>query len=774
MKENYIKLSHNLIFGLIVLSAIISPLFFLPTTSEFFDFNKFTAFLAITVAGLLIWASRMIIEKKFVLTRTPLDLPILAFVAVSFVASLTSVDQFISAFGNPARIWPSFFPLATLVAFYFLTVSNLKTKKQVTVIVWALALSTTFAAVLATVSYFGAYLPFEFARFRAFNTLGSAARLAVLEVFILPATASIAIFSKDKFERLAATVITLILAFSFILINLIPAYIALFAAAALIGITSLRFKLTKTQKSQAAALAVFITLFLVIRFVPQVARGTLNQWISQKEPGQTESQQIDTPKEKFLPTRSAWDISAKAIGKRPLFGTGPGTFAFAFTQLKPRELNSTDNWAQRYDRGSSDFAETITTTGIFGTLAFLLLIVSIFRFAWTLVTKSEQPTGYLATAAALVAYLVSTLVTVSSFATASVFFLGLALLATLAKAANDAHVFEITVEISTLKNRLSWFQLGPPNSSPVKIEPADKGPKSQVLPAVASVLVLLAAAFALNYQIRAYRGEYFFRQYLLSQRSTDGNRIIGFLEKAIRANPKVDTYHRTLSQNALAAAVFLSRQKDLTDQQKETFSKLIQASIDQGKIASGYTILPLRLPGISAFNVANWEQIATVYRSVIGLVGDSSVHAQNTLAYAVSLDPENPILHDQLGSLYEQLNNSDLAQRKFEDAIIVKADFGPAHYHLAKILIDKKGEVTRIVNELLLAKRTLPKDDLALPDIEKNLENYNKELNDLQQKAAEKAKETQNQASPSPESSPKPSPTPSATPQATPSPSPSL
>ena len=185
-KENFLKLSENLVFLLVAAAAVISPLFFLPTTSEFFEFNKFTALLVITVLGLLIWAARMVLEKRAVFTRTPLDVPLIVFVTIFFVASASSIDNFISIIGHPQSLWPSFFPLLTLVLFYFMAVSNLKSKKHIKTILWVLIASTTAASVVALSSYFAAYLPFEFAKIRSFNTVGVINRLALLQTLVIP------------------------------------------------------------------------------------------------------------------------------------------------------------------------------------------------------------------------------------------------------------------------------------------------------------------------------------------------------------------------------------------------------------------------------------------------------------------------------------------------------------------------------------------------------------------------------------------------------------
>lgn len=778
MKENFLKLSHSLIFIALILTGLAIPLFFLPTTSEFFEYNKFGAVLVLTLAGFLIWALKMVLEKRAVFTRTPIDIPIIVLLVVFLISAFSSVDQFVSFFGAHGKIWTSFFTLATLAGLYFLITTNLKSKKQVNTILLVLVGATTIASLVAISSYFGGYLPFDFAKIRSFNTLGIINRLALLQTIIIPIAASWAIYEKDKTNRIISTVMALIIAFSFVLINVTNLYFPLGIGLLFLGLGALRVRLTKTQQGHAALLAIFAVLFLVIRFVPQVSRGTLYSWIAAKDQGATEQQQIDTPKEKSLPLRASWDIAAQSIGKRPLFGTGPGSYAFVYTQLKPRYINGTDDWAARFDKSTTEFTEIVATLGIFGILAYLLFLIAIIRFTWALTFKSQNTIVYLPLCAATAAFLVSNFTSPSSFATSAAFFVILALLSSLAKISGEEYVYDITVEIAALKNRFAWFPVGGPAEPLLRTEQGTKGQKSQILPILFTLLVIIIGAFSLTYQVNAYRADYYYRQSLLASRSNDGNKTVTFLQKAIAANPRIDTYHRTLSQTALNAAINLSRQPNLNDQQKQLLGQLAQVSIDQGKAASGYQILPLKLPGISAANVANWEALSGVYQALIGSVQGADVHATNTLAQAIALDPQNPILHSRLGSLYQRLGNSDLAQRKFEDAIVVKNDYGPAHYSLALILIDKKGDVGRIVQELSAAKQLLPGDDPARKDIDAKLDEYNKKLRELvdQQQKQQQSQKDQPGASPSPDAKATPSPSPSPNPseKTTPTPSPSL
>lgn len=766
MNTDFAKISQKIIFGLVAVAALGVPLFFLPLTSEFFETNKFILVLALTAAGSILWAARTWTEKKVAFTQTPLTLPLIILTAATAIAAAASIDQFTSLVGAHGRPWPSLLALTTLTVFYFLASSTLTTRKQVETILWLTIAATTVASVVAIFSYFEAFFPPQFAQIRSFNPLGVVNRLALLQAMIIPAAAALAIFTRDRLVKIAAGLVTIIMVISFVLINLPQAYLGLATGAAVLAMVTTRVKLDKVAKTTGLVLAGIFGLILIIRFTPPLAQALI-----------FDQEKLDTPKEITLSQNAGWEIASQVLGKRPILGAGPANYAPIFTQLKPQTLNTGNLWSVRFEKSSSEITEIVATTGIVGVLAFLLLVAVILRFLYLIIVKGRQPQLALPAACGVVAFLASTLVATASFATTFTFFLLLALLAAAAKAADQGQVFDVSLTIETAKQKLAWFPLGG-NLGMVRTSSPEARAKSQVLPSIFVIIVLLGAFLAIRYQVAAYRAEYFYRQALLASQRNDGNATVSFLQKALRENPRIDTYHRLLSQTALAAAVNLSRQQELTDNQKQLLAQLTQVAIDQGKVASGYQILPLRLPGIAAANVANWESLAAVYQALIGVAGGADVHAVNTLSQAVALDPQNPILHDRLGLLYQKLTNLDLAQRKFEDATIVKGDFGPGHYHLARVLIEKKGEAARIVTELNLAKQFLPENDPARPDIEKLLPEYTQKLQEQQKAATASPSPTPVSPTPTPTPPPpaggSPRPSPSPTPPPSPTPSPSL
>lgn len=762
MKEAYIKLSQNLIFFLVAAAAFVTPLFFLPLTSEFYEFNKLTLILAITALVAFIWALRLYLEAKFTLTRTPFDLALVILILVFLASTATSIEPFISLVGAHGRAWPSLFALLTLAILYFAVVSNFKSKKQVEIVVALLVLATTLASIISLVAYFGVSLPFEFAKLRSFNTLGIINRLALLQTLVLPFTVWWALVSRQNLAKTLAAAAAIILIASQILINFTPAHLATIGSLAILALGTVSSVYGPKARPALILLVAATLLILVMRYVPQVTGFTLNAWIRD----QGTQDKLAVPKELTLPQRWGFSTSAAAISKRPLLGTGPSTFASAFTQLKPRQMNSGDLWPNRFDKSSSEIAEMITTTGAVGLVAYLIFIWVLLKFVLLAALKYQgaaqkgaEPEPFLPFAAAIVAYLIAGFFVTSSFILAFAFFLLLALAAVLVKATGRSAVYDITVELAASR----VFALFPTAREPAKNKAAAaRAGKSQILPALFLISVTIAIALAANYQIRAYLAETNYRQALLAAQGGDGNRTISFLQKALSANPGIDTYHRLLSQTALNAALNLSGRGDLTDTQRQLLSQLAQVAIDQGKAASGYQILPLKVAGTTPTRVENWETISAVYQALIGPVTGAQIHAVNTLIQAVALDAENPILHDRLGQLYQRTGDLDSAQRKYEDSIIVKNDFGPGHYHLAKLLIEKEGDVNRIVNALTAARQFLPANDPALPDIESNLKVYQ----DKQKEAAQSPqKEKVVPPTPPPAGGPSPSPSPSPSPR---------
>jgi O-antigen ligase len=102
------------------------PLTFTSDTSELFEFNKLWLTFGIAIVIGLAWITKMVIRKEFKIQRTPLDIPILLFLASGIISSFLSLDMHVSLWGYYSRFNGGLLSILTYVFLYYAFVSNLK------------------------------------------------------------------------------------------------------------------------------------------------------------------------------------------------------------------------------------------------------------------------------------------------------------------------------------------------------------------------------------------------------------------------------------------------------------------------------------------------------------------------------------------------------------------------------------------------------------------------------------------------------------------------
>src|SRR5690606_3595909 len=97
-------------------------------------------------------------------------------------------------------------------------------------------------------------------------------------------------------------------------------------------------------------------------------------------------------------------------------------------------------------------------------------------------------------------------------------------------------------------------------------------------------------------------------------------------------------------------------------EQQQTIYQLIQASITNGRAATE----------ISPLNTANWQNLAGIYRSLIGFGQNADQFALLASQQALVLDPNNPVQYINYGGIFYQLEQWDNAIRQFQIAANLK------------------------------------------------------------------------------------------------------
>lgn len=650
-----------------VVLAVVLPLLFVPSTTEYFETAKVAFIYIFTSIIFIVWGVKMVYEKRVSFVRSPMDVAMVGIVVAFSLVTVFSPSKYLAFFGSYLRFTPGLgFALALVVLYYTLS-SNLKNRQVQSYAVIGFVLSVAAAAVLALLAFFGTFtvlpLPVSltFMQSSAFNTVGSLAGLSVLSglAFVL----ALSLLATDrKTHESYETYMTYGLNIAlFPLLAIILAYGTMAGWVTLIvGLVFLAVfegDILKKNKPILAPLAVWAVLLMVVMLTPQA----------------TKALKLNKPMEVALPLYESWQIASQTITTQPIFGAGFGQFAHMFTTLKPLSFNNLPIWNLRFDRPFNEILLVLAEAGILGVVAYLLLFAKIINLSFGLKNKESLGAGLSASLLALVASLFVTVGASTIYVTLILF---CALLVAMEENEGSKLAERVVVMISTIKDRLLG-KVGMPQISSTDDHRSLAG-VNQILPYIMLGVAVLAGLSATAATALAYTAEVYNRRALTAVAQNDGRAAFDSESRAISYNPYVDVYQRNLSQIAMGVAVNLSSRPGVSDSDKQTIQNLIQESIRRARVASEI---------INPLGVSNWETRAQVYQGLIGVAANADTWTLDSYAQAINLDPTNPNLRILLGGVYYGIGKFDLAASSFATAINLKPDIANAHYNLAQAFI---------------------------------------------------------------------------------------
>ncbi len=438
-----------------------------------------------------------------------------------------------------------------------------------------------------------------------------------------------------------------------------------------------------------------------------------------------------------------------------LFGSGFGNYGVVFSRFKQASFNLYPNlWSLTFFRSSSFVLELLATTGILGLLAYLFLAYKIIK---------ERPLFI-----PLILALAASFVLPFSFTIQALLILLLGLYASVQALDNENRYFDVELQLVALKKGI------------ISLLPADEEKRvktdglSKLLPLGIFVIIAL-----LVIGLGVISGEYFvsntqFQQSLVSASQNNGSQTYTLEKNAIQLFPYNDAYYRIFSQTNLSLANSLASSvpqgSTPSANVTQTVYTLIQQSINSARQAT--TIAPQ--------TAVDWQNLSSVYRSLIGFGQNADSFAILAAQQAVNLDPNNPQEYINLGGIYYQLNQWDKAQQMFQQAINLKPDYANAYYNLGHTLI-QMGDLKGALAQFQTVKTLVASDPTNTAQINSEIKNLQAEIN---QKANPTPVPSATPTSalpaglkepvkiPGPSISPSPIPTPSSSPKATATPKP--
>jgi tetratricopeptide (TPR) repeat protein len=630
---------NKIISGGVMILAFLTPLLFLPFTSDIYEFNKNALLIFGTFLLLALWGLRIALEKKIAFKRTALDLPVLVFAATFVLSTIFSATNKWETFWTPLGTGN----IISLTILYFIITNNIK-KNSVNLLLKSLTVAASLLSLLTIFQFISAKVMPK----ASFFLLG-----------VNPAGASL-------------TALT-----TFLLIT--------------VAICGLRlWPEIKNRK--------FFSFFTIPGIIILIGLG-ISAW-----------QIFVVNKPLIIPQSIAWAIATEAFKNWRLFliGVGPTSFFDAFSQLRPVSYNLTNFWGIRFTLSSNYYFQLLSTIGIIGLLSFLWLIFK------TVKSQTKEMNLGLAVPIFLIFFVL--LFVFPNFLLLFTLFILLALLFTNEKDSN---------EYAENSKVAPWILFG------------------------FATLIMLGSYYLIG---RAYIGEIYFKKSLIAIQKNEGTNAYNLQIKALKFNPVNDVYHLYYSQTNFALAYSLAQKSNISDQDRQNITDLVQQAIKEAKLAVS----------LNKNKVVNWENLASIYRQLLNFAQGAEEWTISSLNQAINLDPVNPNLRLTLGGVYYALGNFDEAIRFFQQAIEVKPNFANGYYNLSAAYREK-GDFKKAHEAM----------QITLNLVSPNSDDYNKakgELEDLAKKvsAKEATQSAQGQKEEAPQQEPLVEPQPMPSPVITP------
>ena len=402
------------------------PLFFLPFNFELFEFNKMMAvyFFASLILGA--WLIKSITGKKFQIARTPLDIPILLFLASQILSTLFSIDPHLSVFGYYSRFNGGLLSIVTYIFLYYAFVSNfskehvfslLKASLSGGLIVSVWGISEHFGHSFSCFAIQGQFTVscwVQDVQSRVFATLGQPNWLAAYMAILVPLSLGFFIKSchpeadsdrlKDpvniKSQRdssgKALRMTSWFKSFVYFFLSLLFFSTLLFtkSKSGFLGIVvamvffclavSIRFKKKIIVPLLFVICSLLFVSFLFGAPIESINRFTLPQLNKTTNNKEQITPITPPPSEGLLESgvtgsdeirKIVWKGAIDIFKAYPVFGSGVETFAFSYYKFRPVEHNMTSEWDFLYNKAHNEYLNYLATTGSVGIITYFLFIL---------------------------------------------------------------------------------------------------------------------------------------------------------------------------------------------------------------------------------------------------------------------------------------------------------------------------------------------------------------------------------------------------------------
>jgi len=654
IKTKVIECCNQIIYWGVMVLVIFLPLAFNPKFLDAFALPKVTMLRIIVLIMLTSWLVKTIESGEFTWRKSPLNLPVLIFIVVTFIATVFSTNPYFSFFGQYMYHMEGLWATLTYVVLYLLVIANLDEHRIHKIILVFLIVSGVTVA-YGLLQHFG----IEFVNWqisskeRIWSTLGNPNFFAGFLIMAIPLSIAILLEwrrqNKNGLSLNTGLIVTLfclqLLCLNFTYSR--ASWVGLFFGLAILA-GLWRRQLGKMRKIFKLTILV---LFLAISFIFLLKTIEMRRLaLKNLEPLETRGlisktaqrlvSIIDLGEADAASRISGWKSALEIIKERPLLGIGPDTFSINFRRYAFLEFSRLTGIALANPAYAHNEVLQITATiGMVGLLSYLWLLLSYFRIITKFPDLRQDPIA-VGIAASISAVLVNNLFSFHTVATATLFWLFFGFTTILWAKGEGKRAINISIS--------RWMKW----------------------PIYSIVFVL--NLFLIVIFLRVYFADAHFPKGLFFEAKKRYDLAISEYEKAVKINPWEQTYYQNLAKVYQDVALLIpdrTQRVELLKKSVAVYKKHLglvpQDGLSHNGLGVGYVHMAEELSDESYYQLAkesfqNSIQTAPYFLepyinlgSVLYFLGRKE-EALQSYDKALQVNPYMPLIYLNLGNLYAQ------------------------------------------------------------------------------------------------------------------------
>jgi O-antigen ligase len=313
------------------------------------------------------------LRSEMTIRRTPLDLPILAYVASAGVSTLFAANMNLAFFGSNGRL-EGFLTIATYAALFWLTLQSLSNTAQARGVLKALLAGAFVVATIAVLQAVAGALTVgpTSSVARASATFGNSNALAAYLAMVLPLAVNEFLKAPLTSDRVLAGNVVAMVAIALVLTFGRGGWVG-GAVGVMIVIVATKPSRRRVMVMAGGAVGLVAAMVAAVALLGSggapIAQATAARLLSLLDPtAGTGAIRLHI-----------WKDTLGLIASRPLVGYGPDNFGLVFPAFQ------TGSWSRLslIDESHSELLQIAATQGILGLAAFAWLCLGFVRLWWT-------------------------------------------------------------------------------------------------------------------------------------------------------------------------------------------------------------------------------------------------------------------------------------------------------------------------------------------------------------------------------------------------------